>query len=277
LYRGSDGIEVAVPEQVVDRIAAFGASAAPREWCGLVVGRICEDDLGRHVVVLGVVPDPDAHTGNYSVKTTTESEFRTRLNARTLYPDGSIVGWVHTHPRLGLAFSGTDFRNQATWTQPHSLGLVVDPWHPDRIRVYRGPEGEQLTQGAPTEHSVALVSPEARRADLKLRALMARVRRPILTALRYALRTLPLLVLVGLVYGALRYWSQRLARLEDRVSAVESQNADHPAPSLKRPNALGIAKHTSPTTLQTSPADRSEAAESADTAACAAELKHRGE
>lgn len=40
----------------------------------------------------------------------------------------TVVGWYHSHPNLGVFFSGTDRRTQASFfNQPHCLGLVVDP------------------------------------------------------------------------------------------------------------------------------------------------------
>jgi proteasome lid subunit RPN8/RPN11 len=40
----------------------------------------------------------------------------------------TVVGWYHSHPDLGVFFSGTDRKTQrAFFNQPHSIGLVVDP------------------------------------------------------------------------------------------------------------------------------------------------------
>lgn len=143
-FRGADGFEVAVPAHVVERAHAFAQVAAPREWYGLVIARLCEDATGRHAVVVGIVPDEEARTRPGSVETTPESEYASRQRARRLYPDGVIAGWVHSHPRGGIVYSPTDRANQATWTQPHSLGIVVDPWHADGLAVYRGPGAELL-------------------------------------------------------------------------------------------------------------------------------------
>jgi len=144
VFRGADGFEAAVPESTVERLIEFGRQAAPNEWYGLVVGKRYRDKAGLHAIVLGVVPDTECRSGLASVRTTEQSEFRTRFTAQVLFPDCVPLGWVHTHPRLGLCFSGTDRVNQSTWTQPHSLGLVVDPWHQRRIAVYRGPQAELL-------------------------------------------------------------------------------------------------------------------------------------
>jgi len=48
--------------------------------------------------------------------------------ARALADGNTVLGWYHSHPDLGVFFSGTDRRTQlAFFNQPHSIGLVVDP------------------------------------------------------------------------------------------------------------------------------------------------------
>jgi proteasome lid subunit RPN8/RPN11 len=40
----------------------------------------------------------------------------------------TVIGWYHSHPNLGVFFSGTDRKTQRDFfNQPHSLGLVLDP------------------------------------------------------------------------------------------------------------------------------------------------------
>jgi proteasome lid subunit RPN8/RPN11 len=144
VYGGATGFEVAIPETVVERIMMLGEREAPKEWYGLLVGRVYEGEVGRHVVILGVVPDPGADACHASVHTSFDSELQTRTSARLLYPDGVPVGWVHGHVRYGARYSAVDFRNQTTWTQPHAIGIVADPFTEPRLGVYRGPEGELL-------------------------------------------------------------------------------------------------------------------------------------
>jgi proteasome lid subunit RPN8/RPN11 len=48
--------------------------------------------------------------------------------ARESAEGATIVGWYHSHPDLGVFFSGTDRKTQrAFFNQPHSIGLVIDP------------------------------------------------------------------------------------------------------------------------------------------------------
>lgn len=145
VYRAADGFEAAIPEHLIERLPLWGKQAAPNECCALLAGRVYEDERGRHVVIVGVVLDPEAAAEHSFVQTTPASEWKTRLAARQLYPDAVIVGWAHWHVRHGILYSEIDRRNQATWAAPHAIGIVVDPWHPDLLSVYRGPHSERLT------------------------------------------------------------------------------------------------------------------------------------
>src|SRR5260370_40498001 len=78
IFRGRDGFEVAIPEQVIERALLTGRGAAPNEWYGVIAGRLHDHEGRRHVVVLGFVPDPGARVGPSSVQTTAEAELRTR-------------------------------------------------------------------------------------------------------------------------------------------------------------------------------------------------------
>jgi hypothetical protein len=56
------------------------------------------------------------------------------------------MGWWHTHPgRLGLFYSSVDRDNQATWTDVHSIGIVLNPeLNGDGLKVFRGPQSKEL-------------------------------------------------------------------------------------------------------------------------------------
>lgn len=219
IFRGRDGFEVALLEHVIERMIAWGRRAAPMEWFGLVVGRTCEDDRGRHVVVLGVVPDPEARAEHGYVETSAASEFRTRTSARLLYPDGIIVGWVHGHVRHGARYSETDRRTQATWMQAHSLGIVVDPWDPREIAVYRGPECEEMARvRVEARHDGERIVPVPPRQEVVESPFCARAIALVRRHARGAGGVLALGCLATIV--ALQF---RLVRIEARETAQQAQ------------------------------------------------------
>ena len=144
VFRAVDGFEVALPARLLARAVAIGEAHAPLEWLGQLVGTRYRDDEGAHVVIEAAVRDVDARCEPHLVTSTPASEGRTRALVRAQYPDAVVVGWIHGHIRHGAQYSRQDFVNQATWSDPDSIGIVVDPWDPTRLAVYRGPAGERL-------------------------------------------------------------------------------------------------------------------------------------
>ncbi|XUM23206.1 Mov34/MPN/PAD-1 family protein [Bradyrhizobium oligotrophicum S58] len=66
--------------------------------------------------------------------------------ARRSAGGSTVVGWYHSHPDLGVFFSGTDRRTQrAFFNQPHSIGLVVDPIRLEE-KWFIGPDSVELQE-----------------------------------------------------------------------------------------------------------------------------------
>lgn len=224
VFRAQGGFEAAIPEQVIARALAVGRRSAPNEWHGHVVGRLFEHQGRRHVVVDGIVPDPDARAWPSFVETTAESELRTRTAARLLFPDGIVLGWVHGHVGHGARFSGTDRKTQATWRQPHALGIVVDPWATDgQVAAYRGPECELLAEMGTAKASCSgaeLLIPEESISDgpheAAERTLRWRGYASVIAAFAMALLMLWACVRVR---GEIRLLKDRLHLLETAVAA----------------------------------------------------------
>lgn len=217
-FRAVDGFEALVAEQVVERAVAIGRAREPMEWMGLLVGRICEDERGRYVVVLGMVLDRGAAAGPSDVRSTPDSEAETRRLARELLPDCVALGWIHGHIRHGPRYSAVDRANQRTWRQPHSVGIVVDPWSDGLLGVYRGPDSELLrpvaTRGVPEPERAAAARPPAPR----LVARPSRARRP----WTWRNGTVAALALVAALAACA---AGRVRALEDRLARIERAGA----------------------------------------------------
>jgi proteasome lid subunit RPN8/RPN11 len=65
--------------------------------------------------------------------------------ASTILQNGlMIVGWYHSHPNLGVFFSGTDRATQsAFFNHPYALGVVIDPVRKER-KCFFGSASEEL-------------------------------------------------------------------------------------------------------------------------------------
>jgi proteasome lid subunit RPN8/RPN11 len=149
IYRARDAFEIAIPDHVIERGLAYCRRARPREWYGAIVGTLHEDDAGRHMVVRGIMLDPDATATTTSVRSTLGSEAALRRAAAISYPDAVVLGWCHGHPPgIGAFYSQTDRENQRTWSDPDAIGIVFEADDRLEIAVFRGPLSEPLERVA---------------------------------------------------------------------------------------------------------------------------------
>ncbi|MFW9855532.1 MAG: Mov34/MPN/PAD-1 family protein [Candidatus Thorarchaeota archaeon] len=122
---------ITLPEPVYVKFLRFALENAnphdhPRDWkecIGLILGRI-EDS---RISVTDIIP---MNAGNAVYVDITDYEKVFSLVSFSRIDSGEVVvGWAHTHPGLGLFFSGTDIRTQYAYQQMHPLtfGLVLDP------------------------------------------------------------------------------------------------------------------------------------------------------
>jgi proteasome lid subunit RPN8/RPN11 len=122
---------IEIPTEVYEKFLNFalenanplGSSRLWRECIALILGRISENN----VLVTEIVP---ISSGSAIFVDITDYEQVFSLISFERIDDGEvIVGWAHTHPGLGLFFSGTDIQTQLTYQKIHplSFGLVLDP------------------------------------------------------------------------------------------------------------------------------------------------------
>lgn len=152
IFQAGD-LDVYLDPRMPAHVQDCASRALPCETGGLLAGRILRDDAGPYVVVTGMAVAPPG-AGDVSMFNLTPGEterLRRELSAR--YPSADVIGWWHSH-RAPSDYSSTDRRNQAMWTDPRHLGLLVfasgTPW----ASLYVGPEcggpfwpGHQLSPG----------------------------------------------------------------------------------------------------------------------------------
>ena len=127
-----------VPRSLVEQARAFTAPRGRLEMGGLLVGHI--DDQGRNVCVAGFFPEQTEATPGYCefdgswMAVCADAMWHANEHGSegdSDVPKIRIIGWIHTHPDLGIFLSGTD---QATYranmrSSPDGrfLAVVVDP------------------------------------------------------------------------------------------------------------------------------------------------------
>jgi proteasome lid subunit RPN8/RPN11 len=137
---------IQIPKQVYRKFLRFALENAnpyenPRAWkecIGLVLGRIPDE---FSIIVTDFIP---MGSGTSVFVDITDYERVFSLISPDRIDRGEvIVGWAHTHPGLGLFFSGTDIQTQITYQKMHSqsFGLVLDPSqissHKSGFNIYR--------------------------------------------------------------------------------------------------------------------------------------------
>ena len=140
------------------------SSVGRQERGGLMLGR---RDRSKIRVTAVVLPPQRVQAADHCVfdvrSIETIRNAASTLDNRLKRNIATIVGWVHTHPRLGLFLSHVDVDTFATWRQldEEALAVVVDPflgptdtdriafWRAERPEVpdvsFRPPPAERLT------------------------------------------------------------------------------------------------------------------------------------
>ncbi|MEX1248444.1 MAG: Mov34/MPN/PAD-1 family protein [Anaerolineales bacterium] len=124
------GIRVFVTQPAFRAINAHANSDLDNEVGGWLAGRWCRDidTKAEFVVVEALLPAQQVRSGSTFLTFTHDSQVAMLAALEERYATKGIVGWCHTHPRMGLFLSGYD-----TWLHEHffpyhwQVALVVDP------------------------------------------------------------------------------------------------------------------------------------------------------
>jgi proteasome lid subunit RPN8/RPN11 len=124
------GMQVFVTQPVFRAINQHANSDLDNEVGGWLAGRWCRDvdTKAEFVVVEALLPAQQVRSGSTFLTFTHDSQVAMLAALEERYAKKGIVGWYHTHPRMGLFLSGYD-----TWLHEHffpyhwQVALVVDP------------------------------------------------------------------------------------------------------------------------------------------------------
>jgi len=153
-----DGRRVFVHRDVLADLAQLEWAEHPNESAGLLFGRVFTDGVSQCALVRHLIrPEPGEVEGT-PVTVTITAEGSSRMSQRALerHPCADAVGWAHTHPTFNAYFSGTDRTEQAIWTAPASVGLVISglPDANPRFEVFVGPESTPARVADPYGHCI---------------------------------------------------------------------------------------------------------------------------
>ncbi len=148
LAAGEDSAQPALPvfftQSVIKTIALHAASDMDNEVGGWLAGRWCRDGRAgkEFVVVEALLPAQQVRSGSTFLTFTHDSQVAMLSALEEQYENKCVVGWYHTHPRMGIFLSGYDtWLHDHFFPQPWQVALVVEP-HTRQAGLFMRKDGE---------------------------------------------------------------------------------------------------------------------------------------
>lgn len=123
-------VSVFVTQPAYARVCVHAASDLDNEVGGVLVGQWYRDEVsgGQFVVAESVIPARYTRQGPVYLTFTQDSQVYFHNTLEERYPGKRIVGWYHTHPRMGVFLSRYDtFLHDSFFPEPWQVALVVEP------------------------------------------------------------------------------------------------------------------------------------------------------
>jgi len=121
-------LRVAIERSPHAELVAHAKESLNAEICGVLAGRVCEDDEGGFVHVEAAIRGTAASQGSTHVTFTHATWNAIHRTMERDYPQLRIVGWYHSHPGFGVEFSEMDvFIQKNFFSSPTQIALVIDP------------------------------------------------------------------------------------------------------------------------------------------------------
>ena len=126
----ASAVKVFVAPQAFLRVSAHSRSDMDNEVGGWLAGSWCwdEDLQEEFIVVEAVIPAKAVRQGSTFITFTHDSQLEMLSVLEERYPEKRVVGWYHTHPRMGLFLSEHDiWLHKQFFPRPWQVALVVEP------------------------------------------------------------------------------------------------------------------------------------------------------
>jgi proteasome lid subunit RPN8/RPN11 len=136
-------LSVFMTQRAYVRCCAHAGSDLNNEVGGVLVGKWRADaETGQPFIVIeAVLPARHTRQGSTYVTFTQDSLVALHDDLAERYPGKKLVGWYHTHPRMGVFLSGYDvWLHEHFFPNPWQVALVIEPsasqggffvWQPD--------------------------------------------------------------------------------------------------------------------------------------------------
>ena len=119
---------VITSQSALEQIRMHSISNLRTELGGVLLGRTYRAGKRLLVEIKAAMPAVSQDHGPVHFTFSADSWTQIHKDKAKYHPDLDIVGWFHTHPALGVFYSGDDVVvHSAAFTLPWHVGLVVDP------------------------------------------------------------------------------------------------------------------------------------------------------
>jgi proteasome lid subunit RPN8/RPN11 len=123
-------VQVFVTQPAYARMSVHAASEMDQETGGVLIGQWCEDIDSNEQFIVAENALPARYTRQGSVYLTFTQDTLVDIHAKIekRYPGKQIVGWYHTHPKMGIFLSHYDtWLHSNFFPEPWQVALVIEP------------------------------------------------------------------------------------------------------------------------------------------------------
>jgi proteasome lid subunit RPN8/RPN11 len=138
-------VSVFVSQRAFVRFCAHAGSDLDNEVGGWLVGKWCFDKRSgeEFIVVESILNAPFVHHGGTFLTFTQDSQVAMYESMLERYPGRELVGWYHTHPRMGIFLSQYDtWLHQHFFPKSYQVALVIEPHSSTGGFFIRQPDGD---------------------------------------------------------------------------------------------------------------------------------------
>lgn len=117
-------------QNAYNQAVAHASSNLEVEVGGVLVGKWCMDSESarQYVVISACLPARFTQQGSVFLTFTQDSLVDIHAKIDDMFPEDVIVGWYHTHPRMGVFLSQYDtWLHNHFFPEPWQVALVIEP------------------------------------------------------------------------------------------------------------------------------------------------------
>ena len=137
-------VSVFVTQRAFVRFCAHAGSDLQNEVGGWLIGKWRADKAtGEHfIVVEAILPAPHTRHGSAYLTFTQDTQIALYEELKERYPGKELVGWYHTHPRMGVFLSEYDtWLHRNFFPELYQVALVIEPYSATGGFFLRQPDG----------------------------------------------------------------------------------------------------------------------------------------